>query len=241
MVSITANGSTIHFIISKKPLLWDGSSVGVTIAVQNETVTYTSAPTRCDFEDLENLLYNIYRLIAGGHRKRKQTRVEGIDGWFIFDPIVDGDYGYPSREFLRAQPFKMDMRLVLSSKREQFGEFAFSVDKEQLKVFAYQLNEELSPYLRALSKCHGKYMFVGVSPQGYKGCNYWYFDPEKKTQPNTFVWVKMGRNETLQLVYVDSVRRFNEYSAPCSIDTKKRVLKQANEEDIAQAKQIWKE
>ena len=84
-------------------------------------------------------------------------------------------------------------------------------------------------------------MFVGVTPQGYKGCNYWYLDPEKKTEPNTFVWVKMGRAQTLQLVYVDNVRYFNDEDAPYSVDAVKRIERQATPADIQQAKNIWKE
>lgn len=36
------------------------------------------------------------------------------------------------------------------------------------------------------------YLYVGVSPKGQYGYNYWYVDEDKQTQANTYVWVKMG-------------------------------------------------
>ena len=59
----------------------------------------------------------------------------------------------------------------------------------------------------------GNYMFVGVSPLGYKGCNYWYIDFEKTVKAGDYVWVEMGSHNKEQVVYVDSVRYFTEQSA----------------------------
>ena len=58
------------------------------------------------------------------------------------------------------------------------------------------------------------YLYVGVSPKGQYGCNYWYIDEEKQTQANTYVWVKMGWGNTKQIVYVDSVRYCNANDVP---------------------------
>ena len=84
------------------------------------------------------------------------------------------------------------------------------------------------------------YLFVGVSPRGYRGCNYWYIDEEKQTLAGNYVWVAMGRHDTEQVVYVDSVRLCDKNTAPYPVDKARRVLRQATEADVAAAKEIWK-
>ena len=86
-----------------------------------------------------------------------------------------------------------------------------------------------------------EYLFVGVSPQGRYGFNYWYIDETKKTKARSFVWVKMGRHDTEQIVYVDSVRYCNEENAPYPIDRAKRVLRQTTEQEASEAASLWGE
>ncbi|MBQ8885681.1 MAG: SWIM zinc finger family protein [Clostridia bacterium] len=85
------------------------------------------------------------------------------------------------------------------------------------------------------------YLYVGVSPKGQYGCNYWYIDEEKQTQANTYVWVNMGRRNTEQIVYVDSVRYCNADDVPYPIEKTKRVLRQATEEETEEADVFWDE
>ncbi len=85
------------------------------------------------------------------------------------------------------------------------------------------------------------YLYVGVSPKGQYGCNYWYIDEEKQTQENTYVWVNMGRRNTEQIVYVDSVRYCNANDVPYPIEKTKRVLRQATEEETEEADVLWDE
>ncbi len=85
------------------------------------------------------------------------------------------------------------------------------------------------------------YLYVGVSPKGQYGCNYWYIDEDKQTQANTYVWVNMGRRNTEQIVYVDSVRYCNAEDVPYPIDKTKRVLRQATEEETEEADVLWDE
>lgn len=84
-----------------------------------------------------------------------------------------------------------------------------------------------------------QYCFVGVSPKGYYDCNYWYIDEEKKTVPDTYVWVCMGKNNQEQIVYVDSVQYCTADNAPYDIDKAKRVLRQATEEESEEAALHW--
>ena len=78
----------------------------------------------------------------------------------------------------------------------------------------------------------GKHVFVGVSPRGYTGCNYWYLDPSDSIVAGDYVWVRMGRHNTEQVVYVDSVRRFDEQTAPYDPSAVKQVLRKATEKEI---------
>ena len=85
------------------------------------------------------------------------------------------------------------------------------------------------------------YLYVGVSPKGQYGCNYWYIDEEKQTQENTYVWVNMGRKNTEQIVYVDSVRYCNASGVPYPVEKTKRVLRQTTEEETEEADVLWDE
>ena len=85
------------------------------------------------------------------------------------------------------------------------------------------------------------YLYVGVSPKGRYGCNYWYIDEEKQTKENTYVWVNMGRRNTEQIVYVDSVRYCNASDVPYPVEKTKRLLRQATEEETEEADVLWDE
>lgn len=85
----------------------------------------------------------------------------------------------------------------------------------------------------------GKVLYVGVSPKPYYGCNYWYVDELGKTKPKTYVWVKMGRHDTEQIVYVDSVRWCNIDKAPYPYDKAKRILRQTTKDEAFSAKNSW--
>lgn len=76
------------------------------------------------------------------------------------------------------------------------------------------------------------YCFVGVSPKGYLGCNYWYLDEEGKSVPHAYVWVRMGKRNREQVVYVDSVRYCTKDSAPYDMNRIKRVIRQATKEQF---------
>lgn len=84
-----------------------------------------------------------------------------------------------------------------------------------------------------------KILYVGVSPKPYYGCNYFYVDESGLTKPKTFVWVKMGRHDTEQIVYVDSIKWCTAENAPYPLDRAKRVLRQATKAEIENAKDLW--
>ena len=242
MAEITVEGTTFALTLEKKPLLWDGYSAVLRIAVKNEFINYENK-CRCSLEDVELIYFVLRRLVAGGYRKHVLMRLEGANLALDVDPHVDEGMEL-TREYLRAQPYTATFSLLLYSHavaNTLGGVFTFILNRDHVTPFADELQKELEPYQETISKRNGKYMFVGVSPQGYKGCNYWYFDPTKMTKPNTFVWVKMGRSKLEQLVYVDCVRYFRVEEVPYDIDRCSRVLKQATPQDIVEAKKIWKD
>ena len=82
-------------------------------------------------------------------------------------------------------------------------------------------------------------LYVGVSPKPYYGCNYWYVDESGLTKPKTYVWVKMGRHDTEQIVYVDSVKLCTIDKVPYPFDKAKRVLRQTTPTEAVAAKAEW--
>ncbi|MBE7068218.1 MAG: hypothetical protein E7381_02845 [Clostridiales bacterium] len=126
-------------------------------------------------------------------------------------------------------------------------EYTVAVGKPQEKdKFSYFHNKETEeqPLIAETGTAQsddGAYLYVGVSPRGCVGCNYWYVDEEKRTQANTYVWVTMGRRNTEQIVYVDSVRYCNANDAPYPINKTKRVLRQTTQEETELADALWDE
>lgn len=243
MATVTVQGTSFTFVLQEKPKHWDGYTLTVNMAVENEFIHYQRV-CRCNFDDIEEMLFCMFRLLAGGYRKEYVLRVEGTNAIVNFNPDIEAGVTELTRTYLRSRNCKAVFNLLFFSakaKNTLGGVYTIIIPKNALKLFALRLQEEYKPYAEELSKQRGKYMFVGVSPQGYKGCNYWYLDTQKKTKPNTFVWVKMGRGNTLQLVYVDSVRCYNADNAPYDVTLLKRVEKQASKEDEEEARKIWKE
>lgn len=86
-----------------------------------------------------------------------------------------------------------------------------------------------------------KRLYVGVSPYPYRGKGYWYIDESGQSLPKTYVWVRMGRHDREQMVYVDYVRWFAEDEEPYPHDLAKKVLRQTTEEEAKTAEDFWSE
>lgn len=86
-----------------------------------------------------------------------------------------------------------------------------------------------------------KRLYVGVSPYPYRGKGYWYIDESGQTLPKTYVWVRMGRHDREQMVYVDCVRWFAEDEEPYPHDLAKKVLRQTTEDEAKTAEEFWGE
>ena len=92
-----------------------------------------------------------------------------------------------------------------------------------------------------MSKDIEKIMYVGVSPKPYRGCNYWYIDDSGLSKAGSYVWVKMGRHDREQMVYVDSVRWCEPDKAPYPLNKAKKVLRQTTKEEAEQIVKEWNE
>ena len=140
-----------------------------------------------------------------------------------------------SRQERRENDCVMAIRLLLKGSDGLFlgGVYSFLLHRKEIEKFATELQTEFDEaYSNSLYK-EDKYLFVGVSPLGYKGCNYWYLDLTKTTKAGEYVWVRMGRHNTEQIVYVDSVRFFDDDSAPYDPAHVKQVLRKATSSEIA--------
>lgn len=86
-----------------------------------------------------------------------------------------------------------------------------------------------------------KRLYVGVSPYPYRGKSYWYIDDNGVTEAGSYVWVRMGRHDREQMVYVDCVRWFSEDEEPYPRAQTKKVLRQTTEEEQKKAEEFWSE
>ncbi len=86
-----------------------------------------------------------------------------------------------------------------------------------------------------------KWLFVGVSPYPYRGKSYWYIDESGVTQPRTYVWARMGRRDTEQIVYVDCVRWCEADRTPYPPEKAKRILRQTTPAEAEKAAKAWED
>ena len=204
------------------------------IAVQNEYISYEDEGKYVLREDLEEWLFAASRLLAGAYGKEYSLEFSQAGIAVDLCPHTDG-----VREISRAERRQKDcvMRISLlmrsKSKKNFFGGvYSLLLHRAEIEVFVEELRKEFDTAFSKYGFGRGKYLFVGVSPQGYRGCNYWYLDPTGTTLPGDYVWVRMGRHNTEQIVFVDIVRFFNADTAPYPPDRVKQVLRKATQEEI---------
>ena len=84
-----------------------------------------------------------------------------------------------------------------------------------------------------------KVLYVGVSPKPFRSMGYWYLDTTGSVTANSYVWVRMGRHDTEQIVFVDKVQWFESDKVPYPLDKVRRVLRKATNEESLAAAQNW--
>ena len=203
------------------------------IAIKNEYVTYSETGEHISRGELENWIFCIFSLLAGAYGKEYSLSFEkagiAVD---LYPHTENGEE--VSREKRRQNDCIMAVRLLMRSSKKQFlgGVYSLLFHRKDIETFATELRKEFDRAFAKLGHGRGKYLFAGVSPQGYRGCNYWYLDRSGTVRPGDYVWVRMGRHDTEQIVYVDSIKYCNEDTAPYDPLRVKRVLRKATKEEL---------
>ena len=72
----------------------------------------------------------------------------------------------------------------MRSKTKEFlgGVYSLLLHRGDIEKFAKEMREEYDKIFVKRVHGIGKYQFAGVSPLGYKGCNYWYWDASGETK-----------------------------------------------------------
>ncbi len=204
------------------------------IRIKNEYVSYRAIEETISFDEIESLLKTASRLLAGGYEKEYSLTFEKAG--LAVDFYAQTKDGLPlSREERRSSDCVMAIRLLMRSKdKKSFlgGVYSLLLHRAEIESFLAELWKEYEKNLSQLARGNGKYLFVGVSPLGYQGCNYWYLDETGNTRAGEYVWVRMGRRNTEQIAYVDAVRYFDEDTAPYDVKKVKRILRKATKEEV---------
>lgn len=232
MVELDLQGTKLSFSILKTDTGKENYTAKTRISLQNEYLSYEREAEEISYEEIEEWIFVMSRLLAGAYGKEYNLAFEragiAID---VYPYTLSGREA--TREERRNNDCIMAIRLLLRGSNEKYlgGVYSLILHREEIKTFVEQMREEYySVYEESTKK--GKYLFAGVSPKGYKGCNYWYLDKSGECKAGDYVWVRMGRHNTEQVVYVDNVRYFDDETAPYDPNVVKCVLRKAKAEEI---------
>lgn len=233
MATLDVQGTKFSFSLLPLKAFSSDRYARVRIEIENEYVHYDYIIENILREDMEEWIFCMFRLLAGAYGREYSLNFERTG--MRVDLCAHTENGCEvSREERRKNDCLMLIHLALQSAQGNFlgGAQSFMFHRQEIEAFASALREEFYQIFAKYAKGKGKYLFVGVSPLGYKGCNYWYLDKSGKTKAGDHVWVRMGRRNLEQIVLVDSVRYFTADTAPYSPDKVRQVLRPvSNHED----------
>ncbi|MBP3422917.1 MAG: hypothetical protein J6K86_04045 [Clostridia bacterium] len=203
------------------------------ICIENENIHYAQTEKRISSESLEEWIFCMHRLLAGAYKREYNLSFDEAGVAIDFYPHTENGMEV-SRKARRENDCVMAVRMLMRSKSGRFlgGVYSLLFHRADIEIFAKELRKEYDEVFVKRVHGRGKYNFAGVSPLGYEGCNYWYLDASNEVKKGDYVWVEMGSHNTRQIVYVDSVRRFTEDSAPYPVHRVKQVLGIATEEEL---------
>lgn len=228
----TINVQDTAFTLSVLPLklLSKGFWVRTETLLKNDYVSYFDRGERFTREEMEEWLFAMFRLLAGAYGKEYSISFEKAG--FAVDLYPYSKEGEETtREERRANDCVMAIRFLMrSADKKSFlgGVYTLLLHREELFTFATELRKEFDAAFAKRVKKRGKYLFVGVSPKWYHGCNYWYLDESQSVRAGEYVWACMGRHNRKQLLYVDSVRWCDDDTAPYDPNRVKRILEKEN-------------
>lgn len=234
MAKVLLQGTEFTFSILPLKFLATGVWARTEISVRNEYVSYQEIGANILRDEVEEWIFCMYRLLAGGYANEYALSFERAGIAVDFYPYGAGNKEV-SREERRRNDCKMAIRMLMRSKdKRRFwgGVYTVLLNRAQIKEFADALRLEFDAVFAKYANKRGKILFVGVSPKDCKGCNYWYIDDTKTVQKGDYVWVRMGRRDTEQIVYVDSVRFCNDDETPYDLESARHVLRKADESEV---------
>ena len=243
MPTIEIDGTKFTFTVLAVNPRSSGYQARVAIGIENGAVRYRRESCEICAREIEEWLVSAARLLAGGYQEIKTVNTES--GELAVSLISDNRLGERlSREQLRERDCMMlvNVRLYAQERGGYYGGvYTIEFHREQIEEFVRGLRKEYDAVYAPKKRKHGKYLFAGVSPLGYEGCRYWYFDPDKKVRAGDYVWAEMGRHKRDQICYVDCVEYFDEDSAPYDPDSVSQILGIATDEEVAAARKETKD
>ena len=233
MATVDIQGTKFTFSVLPLKLLSGDSNARMEIKIENEYVSYAYTEKEILADELEEWIFSMFRLLAGAYKQEYNLIFEKTGIAIDLYPHTENGMEV-SRAERRKNDCIMAIRLLMRTKAKAFlgGVYTLLLHREDILIFAEKLREEYDKVFVKRVHGKGKHLFVGVSPLGYNGCNYWYLDVLGKVKAGDYVWVQMGSHNTEQIVYVDSVRYFTEDTAPYPVQTVKQVLRMATKEEI---------
>lgn len=229
MVTIDLQGTKFSFSVLPIKNKKHAQRVKIEIAIENEFVRYQGVDDNLTREEWEELLFSMRRLLAGAYAT--EYSLQFLDSGFAVDfyPHTDNGMEVP-RERRRQEDCVMIIRFLMQDKKgakKLGGVYSLTMHRAELDAFSNELLKEYREIYDPFEETDGEFLFVGVSPLGYTGCNYWYLDPTKSVARGEYVWVRMGRHNTEQVVYVDHARYYEGENVPYDPKRIKCVLRKA--------------
>jgi hypothetical protein len=235
MPKINVSGTLFTLNILPPNLFGKGFWAKTEIAIENEYVSYRKINKRFTRDELEHWIFTICRFLAGAYARSYTLNFETVGLTAVFVPY-EAEGGEATREELRRNDCVMVLRFPMLTNEDKTlgGAFSILLHREELKEFVNGLRAEFDAAYEKFEPKKGKYCYVGISPLGYEGCNYWYLDKTNSVKKGDFVWVRMGRHDTLQIAFVDRVRYFDDETVPYDPERLKQVLKKATPKELAE-------
>lgn len=214
-----------------------GGKAKTEIVIKNEFINYREVGRSFHYDDLENWITSMFRLLAGAYGKPYSLSFEGAG--FAVELIPHTENGAEvSRQKRRQNDCMMSVSLLMRTRNRKKllgGVYTVVLHRKEIETLASKLKAEYETAYARFRRKRGKYLFAGVSPLGYVGCEYFYLDPSKSVSAGDYVWACMGRHNVEQILYVDSVRWHSDKTAPFPPDRVKCVLRKATEEEVQTA------
>ncbi len=209
------------------------------VTLKNGYLDYQDVSRKLLLQDVEEWIFAMRRLLAGAYTKEYSLMFEGSG--LAVDLYPSENSANESREERRNADCVMAVRILMRSADQRSylgGVYTLLFHRKEIELFSRQLGKEFHCAHANYIKGKGKLAFAGVSPLGYGGCCYWYLCDIDGVTPGDYVWVRMGKHNTEQVVLVDELRCFSARTAPYDPKTVKRILRKATDLEVEKAREL---